>query len=38
MRCKQLTTAQKPPIASKLLDGYLSEDEALLKYEQRKKN
>jgi hypothetical protein len=31
MRCKQFTAAQKQRIARELLDGRLSEDEALLK-------
>ena len=37
MRRKQFTTAQKQHIARELLDGRLSEDEALLKYELRLK-
>jgi transposase len=37
MRRKQFTAAQKQHIARELLDGRLSEDEALLKYELRLK-
>lgn len=37
MRRKQFTLAQKQQIARELLDGRLSEDEALLKYELRLK-
>lgn len=37
MRRKQFTSAQKQHIARELLDGRLSEDEALLKYELRLK-
>ena len=37
MRRKQFTAAQKQHVARELLDGRLSEDEALLKYELRLK-